>query len=546
MISSKILWTTLPERVREVLMVSLHRNGEFYDILPGILDDIVQEWKGVSLQDKRDLLYGLAITSWEDAPWDMGVCSLIIQCEKNDIKVPKNILLSAKQNINSADINIKFKKEIENTLHNKDNDIKKKLYDMRDKNPGSLTLLEYSLMVSLSTGEIDWFRDFYASLKLTPLLRQIVDALIQFYLGEWDLAAKSYKQMLTSYSSPGLLYRLGECLYRSGDSDAISIFRSAYQKAPWDSGLILRLADMYEGLDRPGDYPQGKGVILVYSWNHAKYLKETLNYLHASDLGTAKILVLNNGSNDDTSSILTNMSSLFRDRLRCISLPTNIGAPAARNWLLQEPEAIDADWVVYLDDDALVPKDWLKHIGAVLNVYPNASIVGCQVNSAYEKLFVQSADLHFKSDILNGMSLQTPFLDTFFSNIIDFGYFKYIRPCLSVTGCCHWLRREDISKIGGFDIIFSPSQFDDLERDLRAYSNNQQIIYNGHICIKHKKLSGSSLNQRQTSSIKGNLVKLCNIINTEKVQSMRKNDFTAVFNHLLNKIIKLDILSKDQ
>jgi len=72
----------------------------------------------------------------------------------------------------------------------------------------------------------------------------------------------------------------------------------------------------------------------------------------------------------------------------------------------------------------------------------------------------------------------------------DFGQFSYLRPCVSVTGCCHMLRASAIDAAGGFDIRFSPSQYDDLERDLRVFLGGGHAVYQGHLAVGHKRSSG--------------------------------------------------------
>lgn len=39
-----------------------------------------------------------------------------------------------------------------------------------------------------------------------------------------------------------------------------------------------------------------------------------------------------------------------------INVPVNIGAPAARNWLMKLSDVKACDWAIYLDDDILLPR----------------------------------------------------------------------------------------------------------------------------------------------------------------------------------------------
>ena len=93
---------------------------------------------------------------------------------------------------------------------------------------------------------------------------------------------------------------------------------------------------------------------------------------------------------------------------------------------------------------------------------------------------------------------------------LDYGQFDYIRPCLSVTGCFHLLRTDRLAGDGGFDIRFSPSQYDDLDRDLRRAQSGGHAAYQGHLRVLHARLSGALLHQDRaaTGVSQGNLLKL--------------------------------------
>ena len=545
MFSAKTLWTSMPVPVREALMLFAHGGVRMYNVFTLVMESIEQGWQGLTPENKRDLLLGLAVTAWEDAPWDVHSCTILTQCAESGMEVPRPVLQVAKQGAALAAASEDIAKRLDGAIqHNDEQALRALLLRLRERSPNSLVLLKYAARLGLFTGDVDWFRDFYDGMKLPPLLVHMLDGMVHFALEEWDAAAQCHEQALQLCPLPGLFYRLGECLYRQGDAGATALFNRAAMEAPWDSTLLLRLADMREGLDRPGPLPDGQGVILLYSWNHAADLEDTLNHLLTSDLGSSKLLLLDNGSTDDTPAVAEYMRKKFAGRLRCIRLPVNVGAPAARNWLLQEPEAVKADWVTFLDDDALVPPDWLRYMGTALKAFPNAAIVGCQVSAMQGNLTVQSTDLHLSCDAMLGTGTDgasvTLKMDDFASGLCDFGYFKYIRACMSVTGCCHLLRRESIVRVGGFDIIFSPSQYDDLERDLRAVLDGQCVVFTGHLCIRHKKRTGVMVrtNHKQAVSGLGNLIKLRGLMTEQQLGEIRRADYAAVFDQLLRRVLQ--------
>ena len=264
----------------------------------------------------------------------------------------------------------------------------------------------------------------------------------------------------------------------------------------------------------------------------------TLEALHASELYGCPITVLNNGSTDNTAEILKNWHERTDVDLRVITLPVNIGAPAARNWLLGTEQARAADWVVFLDDDALVPKDWLGLFGRAMHNYPAAAVVGCRIHSAAAPMALQSVDLHFECSATGDYKLCDTHLNT-----PDFGQYSYLRPALSVTGCCHCITRKSLDAHGHFDLRFSPSQFDDLERDFRVAQSGGQCIYQGFLSVGHIKHSGlmAGITPWQKANIQGNLSKLWGSYSKEAIIPMAHRDWESLRQDFLNKLSTLGI-----
>jgi hypothetical protein len=106
----------------------------------------------------------------------------------------------------------------------------------------------------------------------------------------------------------------------------------------------------------------------------------------------------------------------------------------------------------------------------------------------------------------------------------DFGQFSYLRPAVSVTGCCHLLTRANLDSAGLFDLRFSPSQFDDFERDLRSCTKGLYPLYQGHLRVRHVKRSGvvAGTSPWQQANIVGNLSKLRAAYSREQISGISK------------------------
>lgn len=354
----------------------------------------------------------------------------------------------------------------------------------------------------LRLGGLDLCR---AALDLCPWpqhllpLRQRLAAEAAFLLGPPEAALEALQTvddvvfgLWAAYARAELLLRLGEARADIG-SDGESgraVLAEVFRALPWHTHLGLKL----HALDFPPPVAQSANsadaVILVYSWNKAALTRQTLESLARTDYGAARILCLDNGSTDGTGEVMQASAGLFPPgALRVIRLPVNIGAPAARNWLLAQPEARAAEWAVFLDDDVILPERWLLRLLGAGRAVPTCGAAGCRIVSATPPACLQSADYQlFLPDGQPRTFRDLPENIVVFDNCaggLDVGLFSYARPATHVSGCCHALRTSVLAELGGFDIRFSPTQFDDLDRDLRAAVAGRPAVYAGDLAIAH-------------------------------------------------------------
>ncbi|WP_338669240.1 glycosyltransferase family A protein [Pseudodesulfovibrio methanolicus] len=277
---------------------------------------------------------------------------------------------------------------------------------------------------------------------------------------------------------------------------------AAARRAPWNASLVLRAFDALSGVAVQRCPLPGRTAVLLYSWNKADELDATLASLLAADLTGCSVFVLDNGSTDGTAEVLARRGARFADvlgadRFTVVSLPVNIGAAAARNWLLHLDAVQAHDFCCYLDDDVELPPDWLARLGAAVKRYPEAGVWGCKVVDHANPLCIQSADSHLAMDPTERADLTrlapNPFsLTDLHVQTLDTGGFDFLRPCASVTGCCHLFRTRTLLESGDFAIQLSPSQYDDMEHDLRLCEAGRFPVYQGHLAVRHRKRTGAA------------------------------------------------------
>ncbi|MDY7000906.1 MAG: glycosyltransferase [Thermodesulfobacteriota bacterium] len=341
-----------------------------------------------------------------------------------------------------------------------------------------------------------------------------IQAHIHLIENDLEQALSLFEKAARQAPLASLMEKKAEALFRMQDTKAaLNLWKDVLGKRPWHTNLTLRLYDHLTGLDKKESLPPGQIAILIYSHNKAQDLEQTLTSLFQSELGHSKVYVLDNGSTDHTPKMLAAFKKRQGERLSIITLPVNIGAPSARNWLLHLPEVSQSDWCAYLDDDAMLPQNWLLKLGAAADAYPKAGVWGCRVCDFFAPHIMQNTDLHLLWEDTGQPGRMSFTTSNLHLQVLDFGQFSYIRPCATVTGCCHLFKTQTLLESGDFSLHLSPSQYDDLEHDLRLGAMRKGAVYQGHVRILHMKKTGKA--GLTTQAEYGN-----SIANKHKVQAM--------------------------
>ncbi len=382
-----------------------------------------------------------------------------------------------------------------------------------------------------ATALLERFRDLVPAGPLHSLADRL-DAERELYLGHPGRAeelARALDPACWGWWRGAALARLERA---RGDVNAAARRLAAlWRTTPWHLNLVLTLHDLILPPE-PGPMRAGKAdtAVCIHAWNKAHELDRTLRSLSRAELGGALVAVVDNGSEDDTHQVLDAARERFaKGRFLAVRLPVNIGAPAARNWLLSLPEVRRARAVAFLDDDMEPPAHWLDALLDAASC-PGAGTAGCLVTDADPPHAVQTGEVHLLpremcrpnfTDLEERIFVSTP------SGERDLGLWAYRRRCASVTGRCHLLTRASLDAQGGFDVRFTPSRFDDLERDLRGLLGGRPAIFDGRLAVRHRQGSGP----RQTEStgaharVMGNKIKLERLFTGDDAQDMLRRQW---------------------
>jgi len=420
------------------------------------------------------------------------------------------------------------------------------------REPDNLFWRQHAFTMGLVDNDPEWVESMMA---FTPphgfdALKVAIDTRLGQFRGQCHDAARISQMAGEAFGPAFASVRAGTCLLQMGDpASANLLLLDAVPRTPWNTSLLLRVHDQIAGADGDCAKLSGTTAVLLYSWNKAIELDATLRSLMASDLGGADLFVLDNGSTDETPDILASWQSRFdtalgKDRFTVVTLPVNVGAPAARNWLMHMEKVQKHDFICYLDDDVEVPTDWLRKFGGAVERYPDAGVWGCKVVDHANPALLQSADSHLQVDPDAGPSDLTrtapnPFrLSDLHIQNIDTGLLDILRPCASVTGCCHLFRTATLLESGDFAIHLSPSQYDDMEHDLRLCEAGKFPVYQGHLAIRHRKRTGaaSRVNPQEEGNALGNKYKMQTMHDREALLDAMQAEQALLEQDILNKI----------
>ncbi len=210
-------------------------------------------------------------------------------------------------------------------------------------------------------------------------------------------------------------------------------------------------------------------TLIVLAWNHWELTERCLHTLRETDLGGAEVLVVDNGSTDETPERLMELSWI-----RTLRLPSNVGFVRGNNaGIATVPPGAD---VVLLNNDLeFTQHDWLRRLAGCAHSTPGAGIVGCRLVLPDGRLL--HAGTYIMPDTVWGQQIGS--LER------DIG--QYTGGGAEVEGivfACAYIRREVLTAVGGLALDFE-SYFEDTDYCLRARQAGWKTILCRDVTLVH-------------------------------------------------------------
>ncbi len=226
-----------------------------------------------------------------------------------------------------------------------------------------------------------------------------------------------------------------------------------------------------------------KSTLIVLAWNRWDLTRRCLETLRETDLTDAEVLVVDNGSIDETPERLAAI-----DWVKVLRLPSNLGFVRGNNAGIEAADP-ESDVVLLNNDLVFTQRDWLARLRACAHADPRNGVVGCRLRLPDGRL------LHAGTYILP---------DTFWGQQLgslekDIGQYPGDREVEGIVFACAYLRRDVLRAIGGLGLEFQ-SYFEDTDFCLRARQAGFRTVVCGDVTLIHDE-HGSSASQRELMEV---------------------------------------------
>lgn len=211
-----------------------------------------------------------------------------------------------------------------------------------------------------------------------------------------------------------------------------------------------------------------KATLIILAWNQWQLTRRCLETLQETDLEGAEVLVVDNGSSDETPQRLAEIPWV-----RTVTLPRNLGFVRGNNAGIEAADP-ESDVVLLNNDMEFPQRDWLQRLRGHAHSAPGVGIVGCRLVQPDGRLL--HAGTYLLPDTMWGQQIGC--LER------DIGQYPGLRRVEGIVFACAYIRREVIGAIGGLALDFE-SYFEDTDYCLRARQAGFDTAVCGDVTLVH-------------------------------------------------------------
>ncbi|MCR8645181.1 glycosyltransferase family 2 protein [Paenibacillus sp. N1-5-1-14] len=200
--------------------------------------------------------------------------------------------------------------------------------------------------------------------------------------------------------------------------------------------------------------------IIIPNYNGYRMLAKCIASIKRYTKPPYEIIVVDNGSSDRSFELCR------REKVKCLTLPTNQGFPVACNVGLREATG---DNLLLLNNDTVVKPGWLSNMLHCLHSSQKIGIVGPMTNYASGRQRIRGG-IALTQTAVRRFNRPNP---------------AKWREVPRIVGLCFLFKRELLTKVGFMDEIFSPGHYEDDDYCYRARLAGYRLMIAGDTYIYH-------------------------------------------------------------
>jgi GT2 family glycosyltransferase len=213
--------------------------------------------------------------------------------------------------------------------------------------------------------------------------------------------------------------------------------------------------------------------IVVLNWNGADDTIACLESLSISGDPSVMVLVVDNGSTDGSAD---RIQRAFPET-ELLRLPCNIGYAAGNNAGFRRAMEMQAEMVVFLNNDTMAEGDFCTPLIRALEGNPEVGITVPKICYFHDpsRIWYAGGEARLSTGLVRHVGIRRK----------DGAEFSRPGPTGYATGCCLAMRCIDFRRVGGFDERFG-MYAEDVDLSLRVKAMGQSIEYVPDSIILHK------------------------------------------------------------
>lgn len=215
-------------------------------------------------------------------------------------------------------------------------------------------------------------------------------------------------------------------------------------------------------------------AIIILAWNQWPLTARCLQSLRATTLTRARIIVVDNGSRDETLQQLERLEG----QVEVVRLTENLGFVRGMNAGIAAASPYD-DVVLVNNDIVFTQADWLERLRDAAYAQPQVGIVGCRLHGPESPPRLYHTGGYIEPDELLGQQTESGRVER------DVGQYPDTRQVESIAFALVYIRRDCLDAVGVLDERFH-SYFEDSDYCLRAAAAGLATVVCGGVTLQHE------------------------------------------------------------